>query len=133
LRGLLEASLEEPARIDVVGSAEAASKALRGTRYDLVLCDYKLPGKSGVEFLREALEQSPDTRRVLVTAYADLSVAVQAINEASVDNFIEKPFEPQEVVDKVQDLLDQKRAREQREMAFTRALDALRRRVEHGA
>ncbi|MCA1813146.1 MAG: response regulator [Halobacteriales archaeon] len=130
LRGLLESSLPEPATIRVAGSAEAASKALKETQFDLVLCDYKLPGRTGVELLREAREQAPQTRRVLITAYADLEVAVGAINEAAVDNFIEKPFEPEQVVGKVHDLLEEKRARELREQAFNRALEALRRRVD---
>jgi two-component system response regulator HupR/HoxA len=130
LRGLLESSLPEHASIRVAGSAEDASKALKEATFDLVLCDYKLPGRTGVEFLREAREQAPHTRRVLITAFADLEVAVGAINEAAVDNFIEKPFEPEQVLDKVQGLLEEKRAREQREHAFNRALEALRRRVE---
>jgi DNA-binding NtrC family response regulator len=133
LRGLLETSLAQQARIRVARSAEDASKALREEHFDLVLCDFKLPGRNGVEFLRETRERSPATRRVLMTAYADLTVAVEAINEAAVDNFIQKPFEPDEVIAKVEGLLEEKRARELREQAFARALEALRKRVEQGA
>ncbi|HEV8359325.1 MAG TPA: response regulator [Candidatus Thermoplasmatota archaeon] len=133
LRGLLETSLSHQAHIRVAKSAEEGSKALREEHYDLVLCDFKLPGRNGVEFLRETRERSPATRRVLMTAYADLTVAVEAINEAAVDNFIQKPFEPEEVLAKVEGLLEEKRARELREQAFARALEALRKRVEQGA
>lgn len=132
LRGLLEASLPEHVRIRVAGSAEDASKALHEDHFDLVLCDYKLPGRNGVEFLRETREQSPSTRRILMTAYADLTVALEAINHAAVDTFIQKPFEPDEVIAKVEGLLEEKRTREVREHAFSHALDALRRRVEQG-
>ena len=133
LQGLLETSLAQQAQIRVAMSAEDASKALREQHFDLVVCDFKLPGRTGVEFLRETRERSPATRRILMTAYADLTVAVEAINEAAVDSFIQKPFEPEEVVAKVEGLLDEKRARELREQAFARALEALRRRVEQSA
>jgi DNA-binding NtrC family response regulator len=133
LRGLLETSLAQQAHIRVTLSAEDASKALREEHFDLVLCDFKLPGRNGVEFLRETRERSPATCRVLMTAYADLTVAIEAINEAAVDNFIQKPFEPDEVVSKVESLLEKKRARELREQAFARALEALRKRVEQTA
>lgn len=132
LKGLLETSLPERASIRVARTAEDGSRALRENHYDLVLCDYKLPGRNGVEFLRETRERSPATRRVLMTAYADLTVALDAINQAAVDNFIQKPFEPEEVVTKVEGLLEEKRARELREHAFARALDALRKRVDQG-
>jgi DNA-binding NtrC family response regulator len=130
LRGLLQSNFGPHADVTVAASAEEASRALHGQHFDLVLCDYKLPGKSGVEFLRETREQSPATRRVLITAFADLTVAVEAINDAAVDNFVEKPFDPEELVGKVEGLLEEKRARELRERAFSRALDALRKRVE---
>lgn len=133
LRGLLETSLPERAQIRIAMSAEDGSRALKEQHFDLVLCDFKLPGRNGVDFLRETRERSPATRRILMTAYADLTVALEAINQAAVDNFIQKPFEPDEVVTKVEGLLEEKRARELREQAFTRALDALRRRVEKGA
>jgi two-component system response regulator HupR/HoxA len=132
LRGLLAVSLDGPLNIKVAGSAEEASRAARDERFDLVLCDYKLPGKTGVELLAELRERQPETRRILITAYADVGVAMHAINEAGVDNFIEKPFEPEQVVQRVQELLEDKRAREFREQAFNRALDALRARVDQG-
>jgi DNA-binding NtrC family response regulator len=132
LRGLLESSLATPVRIRVAGSAEDGSKALAEEAFDVVLCDFKLPGRDGVDLLRETRERAPATRRVLMTAYADLTVALDAINQAAVDNFIQKPFEPEEVIVKVEELLGEKRAREQREQAFSRALDALRKRVEQG-
>lgn len=133
LRGLLETSLPHQVRISVAKTAEEASRALKQTHFDLVLCDFKLPGKNGVEFLRETRERSPATRRVLMTAYADLAVAMEVINEAAVDNFIQKPFEPDEIVAKVEGLLEEKRSRDQREQAFSRALDALRKRVEQSS
>jgi len=133
LRGLLETGLQGPVHLRIALTAEEGSRMLREGPVDLVLCDFKLPGRNGVEFLREVREQAPATRRVLMTAYADLGVAMDAINHAAVDTFIQKPFEPEEVLVRVEELLGEKRAREQREQAFARALEALRKRVELGA
>lgn len=67
---------------------------LRGTQIGLVLADHLLPGTSGVEFLVE-LSRDPRTartRKVLVTAQAGLQDTVKAVNEASLDHYIAKPW-----------------------------------------
>ncbi len=48
----------------------------------MMVADQRMPGMSGVEFLEQALQQAPDAKRVLLTAYADKSAAITAINDA---------------------------------------------------
>src|SRR5690349_7593475 len=69
---------------------------LRNNAVALFLVDQRMPGLSGVEFLQEALELFPDAKRVLLTAYADTDAAIAAINNAGVDHYLLKPWDPPE-------------------------------------
>jgi thioredoxin reductase (NADPH) len=62
----------------------------------LLLSDQRMPGTTGVDFLRRSLTLFPDARRVLLTAYADTDAAIAAINEAKLDHYLMKPWDPPE-------------------------------------
>src|SRR5580698_3711278 len=62
----------------------------------LILSDQRMPGMTGVDFLERALEIYPETRRVLLTAYADTEAAIQAINSARIHYYLNKPWDPPE-------------------------------------
>lgn len=69
---------------------------LRNNSVALFLVDQRMPGLSGVEFLQQANPLFPDAKRVLLTAYADTDAAIAAINEAGVDHYLLKPWDPPE-------------------------------------
>jgi thioredoxin reductase (NADPH) len=60
----------------------------------LFLVDQRMPEISGTEFLTEAIKIYPQAKRVLLTAYADSQAAINAINEASLDYYLMKPWHP---------------------------------------
>lgn len=68
----------------------------RGEALALMLVDQRMPQMTGVEFLGRAMEIFPDTRRVLLTAYADTDAAIQAINNAKIQHYLLKPWDPPE-------------------------------------
>jgi thioredoxin reductase (NADPH) len=68
----------------------------RGDRIALFLVDQRMPRISGTEFLMHALTLQPDARRVLLTAYADSSAAIDAINKVKLNHYLMKPWEPPE-------------------------------------
>ena len=68
----------------------------RGTPIALFLVDERMPGMTGTEFLVEALKLYPDSRRVLLTAYADTQTAIAGINTVGLDYYLLKPWEPPE-------------------------------------
>ena len=62
----------------------------------LLLVDQRMPEMSGVEFLNKALPIYPQAKRVLLTAYADTDAAIQAINQARINHYLLKPWDPPE-------------------------------------
>ncbi|OUL29190.1 fused response regulator/thioredoxin-disulfide reductase [Nostoc sp. RF31YmG] len=60
------------------------------------LVDQRMPQMSGVEFLEQAIALFPDAKRVLLTAYADTDAAIRAINNAKLDYYLLKPWDPPE-------------------------------------
>ncbi len=69
---------------------------LRNEVVALFVVDQRMPNMSGTQFLEEAIQQFPDAKRVLLTAYADTDAAIQAINGAKVDYYLMKPWNPPE-------------------------------------
>ncbi|TGE03810.1 FAD-dependent oxidoreductase [Hymenobacter fodinae] len=88
-------------RILPVGSGPAALATLNELRVRaeplaLVLADQRMPEVEGVEVLAHARTLFPEAKRVLLTAYADTSAAIRAINAAQLDHYFLKPWDPPE-------------------------------------
>ena len=81
---------------------------LRNDAVALLLADQRMPHMTGVEFLGQALNLFPDAKRALLTAYADTTAAVEAINTIGVDYYLMKPWDPPEehLYPPLQDMLD---------------------------
>ena len=62
----------------------------------LICSDQRMPGITGVEFLERSREIYPESRRVLLTAYADTEASIQAINTARIHYYLNKPWDPPE-------------------------------------
>jgi thioredoxin reductase (NADPH) len=60
----------------------------------LLLSDQRMPEMDGVTFLKQARKRFPDSKRALLTAYADTDAAIAAINESQVDYYLTKPWDP---------------------------------------
>ena len=69
---------------------------LRNKPVALLLIDQRMPEMTGVDLLRETLAMFPDSKRVLLTAYADTEAAIKAINEVRLDHYLMKPWHPPE-------------------------------------
>lgn len=93
-------------------SAEAAEELLRRHRFDLVILDISLPGKSGIALLKDLRAQGNLCEVVLITAFADLDTAIEALR-AGAGDFLLKPFRVTQVLGAVRQGLE--RARLKRE------------------
>ncbi len=92
------------------GDALEAMRELksRGDSLAMIISDQRMPGMMGSEVLAKSRAIYPLARRVLLTAYSDIDAAVKAINEAHLDHYLSKPWDPPEerLFPAVDDLLD---------------------------
>jgi thioredoxin reductase (NADPH) len=81
---------------------------VRNDNVALLLADQRMPGMDGVNFLQEATHIYPEAKRALLTAYADTSAAISAINQANINYFFLKPWDPptEKLYPQLDDLLD---------------------------
>ena len=98
----LRAHFRSDYRIVSAGSGKDALDVLnelkqRNTPVALFLADQRMPHMTGVEFLEEAQKLYPDTRKVLLTAYADTEAAIASINKVGLDYYLIKPWDPPEI------------------------------------
>ncbi len=127
-------SLEEYFIIEAAESVDEAKEVLADTIADhiplaLILCDHIMPGETGIDFLIELKKQTETTRsrRVLLTGQAGLEETVQAVNHASLDYYISKPWDGDQLKDIVVDQLTTYIIDNEKElMPWARVLDTSR-------
>ncbi|MEP7362658.1 MAG: FAD-dependent oxidoreductase [Acidobacteriota bacterium] len=90
------------------GLTTARELKSRGDALAMIISDQRMPGMLGSEALALSREVYPIARRVLLTAYSDIEAAVRAINDAHVDHYLSKPWQPPEerLFPVLDDLLD---------------------------
>lgn len=98
-------SLADTLRLETADSVDDARAALDdvaadGDRLALVLADHRLPGTTGVDFLVElsTTTDTATTRKVLVTGQADHADTIRAVNQAGLDHYIAKPWDPADLI-----------------------------------
>ena len=91
LRALLELETDH----DVHGFTDPAEAArfLEGNTVDVCVSDYLMPGMNGIQFLTHAKQLQPEASRVLLTGHADKQSAIAAINQVSLFQYVEKPWD----------------------------------------
>ncbi len=105
-------TLEEDFRVITVGSAEEARQQLIQQAVAVILCDQRMPGLTGVEFLSEVRDRWPDVVRVVVSGYTDADDIIEGINEAGIFRFVLKPWAPDHLVQVVRDGVDTRGAQQ---------------------
>ncbi len=95
-------------QLDEAADTEEASRKLDRHHYDVVILDNIMPGKNGVDWLAEQRAIGFFSNAILMTAYADLETAIQALRAGAVD-FILKPFRSNQLLNAVARCLDQMR------------------------
>jgi len=63
--------------------------------YAIIVSDFRMPGMDGVQFLSRAREIAPDSVRMLLTGYADVQTAIEAVNEGNIFRLLTKPCPPE--------------------------------------
>ncbi|QDQ29168.1 response regulator [Chitinimonas arctica] len=95
-------------RILTAGSGKEGLALLETEQIDLVISDMRMPEMDGAQFLTQVRNRWPDTVRILLTGYADISSTVEAINKAQIHRYIAKPWDENELLDTVRQSLELK-------------------------
>ncbi len=97
LEDTLESAKNFKCEVETASDGKKGLKKVQKGDYDLVISDYKMPLMNGVDFLKGVKDDSPDTLRFMLTGHGDLKVAKQAINEADIHQYLEKPIDKEEL------------------------------------
>jgi DNA-binding NtrC family response regulator len=87
---------QEGYRVETFVSAEPALERLKQERFDVIVTDYKMKGIDGMEVLRTARREHPGIKVIMITAYANLDTAIEALR-GDVHDFFPKPVKLKEL------------------------------------
>ncbi|MEO0330787.1 MAG: FAD-dependent oxidoreductase, partial [Bacteroidota bacterium] len=109
----LRSEYKKDFRILSTDSTQEALQSLKelkkqGEEVALFLSDQRMPDMLGVEFLQQAKDFYPKSKKVLLTAYSDIDAAIKAINDVQLDYYLTKPWDPphEKLYPVISDLLD---------------------------
>jgi two-component system response regulator HupR/HoxA len=91
-------ALEEEFDCLTASDAEAAVARMEEDWVQVVVCDQRMPGRTGVELLTELRERWPEAVRIIITGYTDPAAMAQAINDAGIHAFLTKPWHPDQLL-----------------------------------
>ncbi len=108
-------------------SAKEGMKILNEVKIDLVLSDQRMPKMSGVDFLKYSLEKYPKLHRILITAYSDMDALQDAINQAHIFQYIQKPWKREKLNKIIENALyiyrlDEENKRQKQELVKAKTL-----------
>jgi len=109
--------------IDAAADVTSALELIRQTDYDLVLVDVMMPDGNGIDLIQPIHERDPDTICIVITGYATVEMAVEAVKQGAYD-FLSKPFTSDQLIFAVNQGLERRRLRLE-----TQELDICRRRA----
>ncbi len=90
--------------ISTAGNAEEAKKKIQLIKFDLIILDIMMPGKSGLEFIQEN-KKNIETPIILLTAKGEPDERIEGL-EIGADDYLPKPFEPKELILRIKNILD---------------------------
>jgi len=111
IRSLVKRYLDENEYlITTADNAEDASEKIKIIKFDLIILDIMMPGKSGLEFIEEHKNEL-DTPIILLTAKGQANERVEGL-EIGADDYLPKPFEPKELLLRIKNILDKTKKRD---------------------
>ncbi|SPF79381.1 sigma-54-dependent transcriptional regulator [Pseudoprimorskyibacter insulae] len=91
-------ALEDDFECLTATNAADAVRMMEEQFVQVIFCDQRMPGRTGVEFLTEVRDRWPETVRIIVTGYTETNDMISAINEAGIYQFLTKPWHPDQLV-----------------------------------
>jgi len=94
----LARTLEDEFTVFTAASAEDALAILRRELVTIILCDQRMSGMSGVEFLKRVRADCPDPIRIVISGYTDAEDIIAGVNEAGIWQYLLKPWHPEQLL-----------------------------------
>jgi two-component system response regulator HupR/HoxA len=91
--------LADEFRVLTASTAEEAEGLLEQEMVHAILCDQRMPGTQGVDFLKTVRDRWPDPVRMIISGYSEAEDIIAGVNEAGIYRYITKPWEPDELVE----------------------------------
>ena len=99
-------TLDEDFTVITASSAEEARALLQRRPVKVILCDQRMPGMTGVNFLKEVRERWPDIVRIVISGYTDSEDIIAGVNEAGIYQYILKPWSPDRLLESVRNAVE---------------------------
>lgn len=99
----LERVLSDEFEVLCASNAEEAEAHLDAEMVHVILCDQRMPGRQGVEFLSEVRDRWPDPVRMIISGYTASEDIIAGVNDAGITRYITKPWEPDALLADVRD------------------------------
>lgn len=94
----LQRVLSEEFQVICARDAAEAELVLKGELVEVVLCDQRMPGESGVDFLKRVRELWPNVIRIIISGYTDSEDVIAGVNEAGIYQYVTKPWHPDALI-----------------------------------
>lgn len=111
LKSMKRLLFREDFTLFLADSGARALEIMAGQPIDLVVSDMKMPNMTGAELLAEVAKTYPDTYRIILTGYADLSSTVDAVNKGKIHRYMQKPWDNEELLDAIRTGLEHVRVK----------------------
>ena len=102
-----------PCQKEFVLSGEAALAIMAETHVDILISDMRMPEMSGAQLFAYVDNHSPDTYKVLLTGYSDLDSTIEAINQGSIDKYMQKPWQNDTLLSIVEEGIEQTKIKDE--------------------
>ena len=96
LQSLKRVFRKEKTRIDFVSDSAEAIEKISTEKYSVIVSDMRMPKLNGIDILKAAQKQQPDSVRIVLSGYTDKNHLLEAINEGHIHRFISKPWDEDE-------------------------------------
>jgi len=106
----------EPYNILTADSGQQGLEILAENSVNIVISDMRMPHMSGAEFLQQVKQHYPQTRRIIMSGYADIEAVVDAVNKGGICHFISKPWDNDELKTIICDLVADKQNQESQQV-----------------
>ncbi|WP_460509039.1 sigma-54-dependent transcriptional regulator [Hydrogenophaga soli] len=99
-------TLDEDFEVFCASSADEARDRMERLGVTVILCDQRMPGTSGVQFLKEVRQRWPETVRIVISGYTDSEDIIAGINDAGIYQYILKPWSPEHLLESVRNAVE---------------------------